>query len=609
MRNRLAVWEPFVSDVEYIFWDAYDKMAPVEYRKKTRDDQLRQRDGPGLESRYSVRNHAFGTQHRGIDSSSENHRLGGHSEPIRFQSAAPSRPSMELFEDFSPASCSSDHYSAVEPSEDRQVDANAELFLEPEMLPQVKERPMSHEALELEVKKIYAKIYAETEMVDARCVDIGIPEYDATTKDIVSEALTIRDSRSSLLSGLQEKPLYDNYDFSADIQSLTHTSISKTNSGTPRISHTHEPSIASEFGDFGLVLAFTIIRFFGQESRPTNTEKETRNAVEVLKNGILTNCWWQSLIAIHHRLLHEHHKLFFAFNHSTASLASKKLAANYSGTPAAFGESWTKCLEDLQYYRMAIDDDEPSISICWSDVAQFYNNATDSSHDIGRPWVNDYTKSLHEKLDDRLKAHDSTTLITETNRICPVRLKKSQTGRIRKRPLRVAQLEGTDQHPLSPAAVNIKGLDCSKTDISVNYQPWSSITSNLKDLDHSRQCISIHTKNLGLSPRSLSPFGAFSSNVHSTILPAPVPCTRWKGAFFVSRSMRSYRCIRPCHVLIALGFITIVGSLAPAIWRSTNRNDISGGFSLGQYILGAGVFVIGSIVMIHSKKCTCWDEG
>ena len=65
--------------------------------------------------------------------------------------------------------------------------------------------------------------------------------------------------------------------------------------------------------------------------------------------------------------------------------------------------------------------------------------------------------------------------------------------------------------------------------------------------------------------------------------------------------------IRPCHVLIILGILTIICSLIPALWRSAHRHDISGGFSLGQYILGVGVFVIGSVTVIHSKTCTCWQ--
>ena len=65
--------------------------------------------------------------------------------------------------------------------------------------------------------------------------------------------------------------------------------------------------------------------------------------------------------------------------------------------------------------------------------------------------------------------------------------------------------------------------------------------------------------------------------------------------------------IRTCHILIFLGILAVLGSLVPALWRSIARDDISGGFSLAQYILGVGVFVIGCMVAIHSKTCTCWQ--
>ena len=73
------------------------------------------------------------------------------------------------------------------------------------------------------------------------------------------------------------------------------------------------------------------------------------------------------------------------------------------------------------------------------------------------------------------------------------------------------------------------------------------------------------------------------------------------------RLRRVLKLIRTCHMLILLGFLTILGSLIPALWRSVARNDIQGGFSLAQYILGVGVFVIGFMVAIHSRTCTCWQ--
>ena len=61
-----------------------------------------------------------------------------------------------------------------------------------------------------------------------------------------------------------------------------------------------------------------------------------------------------------------------------------------------------------------------------------------------------------------------------------------------------------------------------------------------------------------------------------------------------------------CYILIFLGFLTVIGSLIPALWRSNARHDLSGGFGLAQYILGVGVFVVGSMAAIHSRTCRCW---
>ena len=73
-----------------------------------------------------------------------------------------------------------------------------------------------------------------------------------------------------------------------------------------------------------------------------------------------------------------------------------------------------------------------------------------------------------------------------------------------------------------------------------------------------------------------------------------------------TRRSEKWPFIPPCYLLIFLGFLTIVGSLVPGLWRASSRNDLSGGFSLAQYILGVGIFVVGSMVAIHSKSCKCW---
>ena len=63
--------------------------------------------------------------------------------------------------------------------------------------------------------------------------------------------------------------------------------------------------------------------------------------------------------------------------------------------------------------------------------------------------------------------------------------------------------------------------------------------------------------------------------------------------------------IRTCYTLRVSGLLTILGSLGPAVSRLVHSNDLSGGFTLAQYILSVGVFVIGCVVATHSEKCTC----
>lgn len=75
-----------------------------------------------------------------------------------------------------------------------------------------------------------------------------------------------------------------------------------------------------------------------------------------------------------------------------------------------------------------------------------------------------------------------------------------------------------------------------------------------------------------------------------------------------SKPKTVWRSMRTCYVLIFLGFLTIIGSLIPALWRSINRNDVSGGFSIAQYVLGVGIFVVGCTAAIHSSTCTCWSS-
>ena len=83
-------------------------------------------------------------------------------------------------------------------------------------------------------------------------------------------------------------------------------------------------------------------------------------------------------------------------------------------------------------------------------------------------------------------------------------------------------------------------------------------------------------------------------------LPSSLAITQWLG--------RKCSSIRTCYVLVALGIFSIAGSLAPALWRTINHSDIQGGFSLAQYILAVGALIIGCVLVLHSRTCSCWSS-
>ena len=79
-------------------------------------------------------------------------------------------------------------------------------------------------------------------------------------------------------------------------------------------------------------------------------------------------------------------------------------------------------------------------------------------------------------------------------------------------------------------------------------------------------------------------------------------------AICYTRNTKKRDSIPPCYLLIFLGLLTVIGSLVSGLWQASSRNDLSGGFTLAQYILGVGIFVVGSMVAIHSKTCECWKK-
>ncbi|KAK4039714.1 hypothetical protein C8A01DRAFT_16365, partial [Parachaetomium inaequale] len=115
----------------------------------------------------------------------------------------------------------------------------------------------------------------------------------------------------------------------------------------------------------------------------------------------LNNDQWQTLIALHRILLHEHHDFFLASQHPSASPALRRLAAKYAmparmwrhgihsfplyDTVPAFEDTWIECLGDLGRYRMAIEDGDIRDREVWTAVSRhWYSRASDKAPTTGR---------------------------------------------------------------------------------------------------------------------------------------------------------------------------------------------------------------------------------
>jgi hypothetical protein len=68
------------------------------------------------------------------------------------------------------------------------------------------------------------------------------------------------------------------------------------------------------------------------------------------------------------------------------------------------------------------------------------------------------------------------------------------------------------------------------------------------------------------------------------------------------------RSVQICIILI-IGSVTLgILSLILAIWWSISHDDLSGGFTLGGYIVSVSAVLIGAIGIFHRRKCHCWSE-
>jgi hypothetical protein len=62
-------------------------------------------------------------------------------------------------------------------------------------------------------------------------------------------------------------------------------------------------------------------------------------------------------------------------------------------------------------------------------------------------------------------------------------------------------------------------------------------------------------------------------------------------------------------ILLIIGCVTLgILSLVLSLWWTTSHNDISGGFTLGSYVLSISAVLMALLGVFHKRKCHCWDE-
>jgi hypothetical protein len=67
--------------------------------------------------------------------------------------------------------------------------------------------------------------------------------------------------------------------------------------------------------------------------------------------------------------------------------------------------------------------------------------------------------------------------------------------------------------------------------------------------------------------------------------------------------------VRPCIILSIVSFIAAGTSLGISLWWTISHRDVSGGFTLGAYIIALATLPLGTFAYRHSSNCRCWPSG
>lgn len=72
-------------------------------------------------------------------------------------------------------------------------------------------------------------------------------------------------------------------------------------------------------------------------------------------------------------------------------------------------------------------------------------------------------------------------------------------------------------------------------------------------------------------------------------------------------SMRRWAAgIRTCYWIVVSIFLVVSFSLSISLWWSISHNDISGGFTVGAYVVAVASLPVGFVSYKHNDSCRCW---
>jgi hypothetical protein len=65
--------------------------------------------------------------------------------------------------------------------------------------------------------------------------------------------------------------------------------------------------------------------------------------------------------------------------------------------------------------------------------------------------------------------------------------------------------------------------------------------------------------------------------------------------------------IRPCYLLVALGFLVIGGSLAVGLYYSIAKDRMGDGFTTAGWMIAVGTLILAAPMAKHYPHCKCWE--